>query len=278
MIALVTDSASMLPDSVRARHLISVVPITITLDGHDHCEGIDLTTDEFYARLAAGATVATAAPPPGAFLDVYRACERAGANAVVSIHTGSAYSAVVASATVAAGLVDLPVHVIDTGVASFPVALATMAAADAVTRSATVDEVIGAVSQTLQHIGSLFVVGLPALALRGGRFVTLDGTLTPTTLLRLDSSTLTVHADAADVDQAIDLIVAGTLERAAKGPIRVGVGHGAMATVATAIRDRLGAVSGLECIPYEVGPSVGAHTGSGTFGVVWAQSSLVQPR
>jgi len=33
MIAIVTDSASMLPDDLRRRYDVSVVPLTITLDG-----------------------------------------------------------------------------------------------------------------------------------------------------------------------------------------------------------------------------------------------------
>ncbi|GIU89794.1 MAG: DegV domain-containing protein [Acidimicrobiia bacterium] len=270
MIALVTDSASMLPDAVRDRYRIGVVPVTVTVDGRDHLEGVDLTADEFYDRVAAGATVATAAPAPGRFLDAYGAARRAGADAVVSIHTGSGYSATAASATVAAGLADLPVHVLDTGAASFPVALATMAAAEAAATGAPVGQVLTAAQWTLDGIGSLFVVGLPALAHRGGRFTSLDGTLTSTTVLRLDGPTLSVHTEAADVDDAIEIIVAATRARAAAGALRVGIGHAALPAVAATLHERLAGDSRIECIPYVVGPSVGAHTGPGTFGVVWA--------
>jgi hypothetical protein len=44
MIQLVTDSASMLPDEVRRRFGIDVVALTITIDGEDFAEGVDLTT------------------------------------------------------------------------------------------------------------------------------------------------------------------------------------------------------------------------------------------
>ena len=136
MITIVTDSASMLPASLRTRYSIAVVPITITIDGREYADGVDLAIGEFYERLTGGAVVTTAAPSPGAFVDVYRSAASTGAEAVLSVHTGAAYSATVASATVAAGLVDIPVTIVDTEVASFPVALAIWSAADALTRGA----------------------------------------------------------------------------------------------------------------------------------------------
>jgi fatty acid-binding protein DegV len=59
VIQLVTDSASMLPDEVRRRFGIDVVALTITIDGEDFAEGVDLTTADFYDRMAAGAEVST---------------------------------------------------------------------------------------------------------------------------------------------------------------------------------------------------------------------------
>jgi hypothetical protein len=89
MIAIVTDSASMLPPALRTRYDITVVPITITIDGRDHAEGVDLTTARFYEQLAHGAAVTTAAPSPGAFVDIYRAAAAADEKAVLSVHTGA---------------------------------------------------------------------------------------------------------------------------------------------------------------------------------------------
>ena len=131
MIAIVTDSASMLPASLRTRYGIVVVPLTITINGREYADGVDLAIGDFYERLTGGAVVTTAAPSPGSFVDAYRSAAAAGAEAVLSVHTGAAYSATVGSATVAAGLVDIPVTIVDTEVASFPVALAIWSAADA---------------------------------------------------------------------------------------------------------------------------------------------------
>ncbi len=55
MIRVVTDSAAMLPGDLRDRYDVAVVPLTITIDGRDYTEGVDLTTADFYAFLQGGA-------------------------------------------------------------------------------------------------------------------------------------------------------------------------------------------------------------------------------
>lgn len=271
MIELVTDSASMLPDDVRRRFAISVVPLTITIDAHDFAEGVDLTTAEFYERLADGAEVSTAAPSPGSFVDTYRDAAARGATAVLSVHTGASYSATVASATIAADMVDVPVCVIDTGVGSFPVALAVWAAAEVLDDGGTIQDAAAAANRTATDTGSLFVVGVPAVARRGGRFVAVGGELTPTTVLELANGELHDRGAVADLDTAIDAMIDGAVAVAGTGALRIGVGHAVHHDVAEQMRARLQIrLEGSEVIVYEVGPSVGAHTGPGTLGVVYS--------
>lgn len=263
----------MLPAELQARYGITVVPITITIDGRDYVEGVDLTTGEFYAQLGAGADVSTAAPSPGAFLDAYRAAVAAGATEVLSIHTGATYSATIAAATVAANLVDVIVEIVDTDAASFPVALAAWSAADVVAAGGSLADAADAARHTARHAGSFFVVGVPDVARRGGRFVTIDGELTPTTVLSLRDGQLDQYANVPDLDAAIDTIVDATLRLADKRQLRIGVGHAVHPELATLIASRLRNSRNItELTVYEVGPSVGAHTGPGTFGVVYTDA------
>ena len=124
-------------------------------------------------------------------------------------------------------MVDIPVLLVDTGVGSFPVALAVWAAAE----------------RTANDTGSLFVVGVPAVARRGGRFVSVSGDLTPTTVLELTNGELLDRGAAPDVAERI------------------------RARLETELPDS-------EIVLYEVGPSVGAHTGPGTLGIVHTPVSV----
>lgn len=271
MIQIVTDSAAMLPDVVRRRFGICVAAITITVDGEDFAEGVDLTAAEFYARMATGSVVSTAAPSPGTFVEMYRAAASRGATGVLSVHTGAAYSATLASAAIAADKVDVPVTLVDTGVGSFPVALAVWEAAEALERGASMEDAAAAAERTAAGTGSLFVVGVPAVARRGGRFVGVDGELTPTTVLELSDGALHDRGAVADLDSAIEVMVDGAIAAAASGPLRIGVGHALHREVAEQIWSRLAAeLPASDVVVYEVGPSVGAHTGPGTLGIVYA--------
>ena len=140
MIALVTDSNAQLPDELRDRFGVRVVPLTIVLDGEDRTEGVDLDADEFYDRLGEGAEVSTAAPSPGRFAAAFAAAAEAGATAVLSVHIGSNTSATVDSARLGAKTATVPVEIVDTGTASFPIACCVWAAGTVLEGGGTLEQ------------------------------------------------------------------------------------------------------------------------------------------
>lgn len=57
---------------------------------------------------------------------------------------------------------------------------------------------------------------------------------------------------------------------ATAGPIRIGVGHAVRPELAAELVPRLQTCPGIaDIVTYEVGPSVGAHTGPGTLDIVY---------
>src|SRR5690348_10935696 len=136
MIGLVTDSNAQLPIGLSRRLGVRVVPLTVVLDGRARKEGVDLPLDEFYAAFAAGTSVSTAAPSPGDFLAVYEAAAAAGVSAVVSVHVGSELSGTLNAARLAAARSAIPIELVDTGTASFPIAACVWSAADALAAGA----------------------------------------------------------------------------------------------------------------------------------------------
>ncbi len=272
MIGLATDSASMLPAAWRDRFEVQVAPMTVVVDGEAHLEGRDLTTAAFYRRLADGAEVSTATPSPGELAAAYQRCRDAGADRVVAIHTGADYSAVLSAAAVAARQVE-GVELVDSGTVSFPVALCLAAAADARAAGVDADRVAAAARETAALVDSVFVVGAPDLAQRGGRLGDV-GSKPGLTLLGLGPGGVRDLGAADDLDDAIARM-AGVVARAATGsPLRVGVGDADRPDLGARLADAVAAAGGaLDLVRYEVGPSVGAHTGAGTVGAVWAPAT-----
>jgi DegV family protein with EDD domain len=271
MIAIVTDSASMLPPVWRGRAKVAVAPLTVVIDGVPYREGEDITSADFYRWLSQGAEVSTSAPSPGDLLTIYEAAIDSGATSIVSIHTGSAYSAVLDAARIATRSVPVDVALVDSGTVSFPVALCVASACDARDRSDDPSSVVTAAQATAVVVDSIFIVGVPELAFRGGRLGTAVAAPEPTTILSLGPSGLTDHGTAADLDDALACMAAHINEIAVAQPLRIGVGDADCPELGDRLADLIEGSPGVEEFTrYEIGPSVGAHSGAGTVGAVWA--------
>jgi DegV family protein with EDD domain len=275
VIALVTDSNALLPDDLRARFGVDVVPLTVVVDGRAYAEGVDLTTADFYAHLAAGASVSTAAPSPGAFVAAYERAAARGADAVLSVHIGSNTSATLASARLAAQEAAIPVELVDTGTASFPVACCVWAAGLALARGAPLAEAAGAARAVAGEVGNVFVVGAVDLARRGGRLGRDAEAGEGRPVVALRGGTMEVVDRAHDVEGAV-LAIGAEFGRAAAGrPMRCGVGDAAAADLAALLEAELGGrPEVVDLVRYQVGPSVAAHTGLGTAGAVYFPAEL----
>ncbi|MGH9226358.1 MAG: DegV family protein [Acidimicrobiales bacterium] len=278
MIAIVTDSNSQIPPSLVERFGVTVVPLSVTVDGMAYLEGVNLGADEFFARFEDGATpptVTTAQPSPGQFAAAYDRLVARGAEAVLSVHIGSSVSGTVNSARLAAEGVTVPVRIVDTGTASFAIALCAWAAAEAIAASVDVgvEDAAAAAERTAAATGNVFIIGALDLARAGGRLSPdLDPAATAAVpVLTMADGVMQVVGQAEDVDGAVDAMVSH-VGRGGEG-LRVGVGLGdrTMAPLCEALEQRVAALPNVsEVVRYRIGPSVGAHTGPGTVGVMFA--------
>jgi DegV family protein with EDD domain len=270
VIGLVTDSSSQLPASLRDRFGVQVVPLTIVIDGQEFDEGVNLTSDDFYARLSAGALVTTAAPSPGRILEAWHAAAAAGATDILSIHIGSNTSATVNAANLAVPMSETPVHVLDSGTASFPVACCVWGAGLVIERGGTIDEAADTARAIAAQVGNVFIVGALDLARRGGRLAAGAESSGAVPVLALDRGTMDVVGEARDRAAAVSAMVDYVRERAGDRVQRVGVGHAGAHDIADDLAENLDSLPCVgEIVRYEVGPSVGAHTGLGTVGCVF---------
>lgn len=132
-VAIVTDSTADLPPAVAAAHGIHVVPLFVRFGDAEFRAGVDLSTDEFWARMLApdAPFPTTAAAAPGTFRETFEACFADGAGAVVCITIGSKLSATFKSADLGAGMLpDREVHVVDSTTASMGTGLLVLLAAE----------------------------------------------------------------------------------------------------------------------------------------------------
>jgi len=278
MIRIVTDSNSQIPPDLAGRLGITVVPLIVTVDGVVHHEGVDLDADDFYARFESGAPqVSTSQPSPGTFAAAYQALADDGAEAIVSVHIGSALSGTVNSARLAAASSPVPVRIVDTGTASFGVTFAAWAAADAVGAGADLDEVVAAAERVGGNVGNVFVIGVLDLARAGGRLAEepADDPAEPAhapaiPVLTLAGGAMRTIGHAADLAQAAKIMADHVRASGTSLRVAVGVADAGTLPMVEAVEALLRDTPEVrELIRYRVGPSVGAHTGPGTMGMMF---------
>ncbi|MDZ4826123.1 MAG: DegV family protein [Actinomycetota bacterium] len=271
MIGVCTDSNAQLPAELVTRYDIEVVPLTVTVDGRDYLEGVDLDADAFYDFFVGGAPeVLTAAPSPGRILAAYEALAARGATEIVSIHVGSAISATCDAARIAARDAPVPVHVVDSGAASFVVGCAVWEAADALAGGADVSAAVLRAETVAASCGNVFVVGALNLARAGGRLAADVSDAPGVAILSLRDGAMRQVGTATTVEEAVALMATGVCENARSVRVGIGVSDARSSAVGDALADALRATDEVaEIVRYRVGPSVGVHTGPGTAGAVF---------
>jgi DegV family protein with EDD domain len=115
-VRIVTDSACDIPPDLAQAHNIDVVPLSIRFGNEEYTDRVDLTVDQFWAKVAASKVLPeTAAPAPGLFEAAFRRAVDDGCDAVVCVNLSSKLSATIGSAQLAARSVSdtIKVHVVD---------------------------------------------------------------------------------------------------------------------------------------------------------------------
>lgn len=274
MIGLVTDSASQLPPALADRFGVGVVAVTVTIDGVDHLEGIDLTADGFYQHLASSPelpSISTAQPSARAFATEFERQIRNGADQILAVLVGSAYSGATNSAEVAAGSVGrthpgIRIEVVDSGTASFGISCAVWAASDTLHAGGDLAEAARAATERAANTGSAFLIDGTDLARTSGRFGNVDlGSAIP--VLASGPEGLRSIGEVASIDQGVELMATELLARAPEVVVAIGRAAPETNPITDALIERLRSAPGVrELVEYRVGPSIAAHTGPNTVG------------
>ena len=170
-IRIVTDSASDLTADLAGRYGITVIPCYVMLGDETYRDGVDITADTFYQRLATMPRLPTTAqPPPGDFEEVYRELLGQG-HQIVSIHVTGKLSGTVNSAQQAVRALGdgAQVEVIDSQLASIPMMLAVIEAAQALEGTGDYRALAQQVRDSLHRYHAFFALDTLEYLQKGGR-------------------------------------------------------------------------------------------------------------
>jgi DegV family protein with EDD domain len=270
-VAIVTDSTADLIPELVAQHAITVVPLTVNLDGRSYLDGVDITAAEFYQKLQqSNSHPTTSQPSPGQFKEAY---ERllADHEEVVSIHISPKLSGTMGSAQQAARMIGGErVQVLDSQFASMPLAALVLVAANRAAMGADASEVIEDVTRVREATRCFFAVSTLEYLRRGGRIgaagALLGSVLQIKPILAIEEGQVVPLERVRTHDRALLRLVelAHSVDRG--GGLCVVIGHAAAEPAAQALAERLDGIAE-SLVIQPLGPVVGAHVGPGTVGV-----------
>jgi fatty acid kinase fatty acid binding subunit len=194
--AVVTDSTADLPQEWRERYGIEVVPLKVLFGKDTFRDGVDMTNEQFFQRLAASTALpTTSAPSPGEFAEVYRRLAK-DHDGCISIHIGAQLSATAEAARIGAQAVEgFKVDVIDSQTVSMPVAFLCRVAAE----SETLEAASAAVAQRVPKTRVLALLDTLRYLEMGGRLSRAQAMIG--TMLDLKPLLLVANAEIKPVDR-----------------------------------------------------------------------------
>ena len=241
-VRVVTDSACDLPDDLIERDGIEVVPLTIRFGKEELVDRKELSTDEFWRRLADSDVLPeTSAPSAGAFEAAFRRLIADGATGIICINLSSKLSATMQSAQVAAQAVqpDCPVVVVDSLMVSMGLGSLCLTAARRAADGDSLESVVanvtdrrnrsklygtldtleflkkgGRVGNARALLGSMLAIK-PVLEVRDGEVEEAGKVRTRSKALRLLADRVkegpfenlaVLHGNAPDLDELLDLL------------------------------------------------------------------------
>ena len=157
-VKIVTDSTAQLDPGLVQELGITVVPLEISFGSQQFLEGVDLTTEEFFRRVARSHVMPSAAAPTiEDFRQVYGELSRT-TDKILSVHVSGKFNETCDNARNAASnfLGRCEIVVIDSWTVSLGVSILAQSAARAAMQDAALDEIVRLVRGMIPHIYAVF--------------------------------------------------------------------------------------------------------------------------
>jgi DegV family protein with EDD domain len=274
--AVVLDSTADLPEPQKRHPNWRLVPLYVRFGDETFREYVDLSAEEFYARLREAPAVPTSSQPnPGDFAAVFAELE--GYEKILCVTISAKLSGTAESAHLGAeSSGDDRVTVIDSAVASGGTVILADALQRRLERGTTEEELLEVVERFKRDRGFLFTVETLEYLVRGGRIGKAQGLagqlLSVKPILAFDDGVVAplkrVRGRAKALAELERLFVEATED---SPDVHVGIGHAAAPGDAEDLVRRVRAArphASLDIVT-TLGPVIGTHGGPGTLGLFW---------
>lgn len=274
-IAIVTDSASGLPEELIQQHNIQVVRYWVHLGNESFISGVTIDPPTFFQRLRAAPAqeVHTGVPAVAKFLEAYRQAA-SWAKAIVSVHVAGKQSGTCSAAEVAARESPIPVTIIDTETTAMAEGFVALACARLAEQGATLEQVVEQARAAARNVGLYALLENISYALKGGRLssaASAVGTrLKIQPLIRVRDNKVSLVGQARRRIRGLQSLVEKVCNEVGDAPVRLAVHYAEDEQEGQSVLDTL--KSRLHCIEAyltRVPVELGVHAGPGSIGIAY---------
>lgn len=271
-VKIVTDSSAYPEPEVIAKYDIRVVPLRGAFGSEVFAEGVDITNEEFYQRLAKGGKMPTTSQPSVAdFIKVYRELAEQG-HPILSIHISSRLSGTCASALAAKNaLPQAQIEIVDS--LTIAIGMLISPAAEAAERGETLSQIVASIEKLNKCVKVIAAFDTLEYLWKGGRIgaarALIGILLKIKPVLTQESGEVKVLNKPRTMAHAIEYML-GFVEKEVKGNISLHgwVAHSHVLDVGQVLEKELReSFNWVELRFIEMGPVLGTHMGPGLVGV-----------
>lgn len=226
-IKIVADSSAGLTEEEIKRHHITIVPLSVMIDGTVYVERETITNDQFPQMMAnAKSLPKTSQPPVGKFVDAFDAAGADGSE-VLCVTMMEAISGTIHAAQQAANLTQSKVTVVDSGTTDRGMAFQILAAADVIEHGGDMDAAVAKMAEVRKKSRLYLAIANVDNLIAGGRLGRISGAITKMLniklMLEVYEGKLTVKMKGRGmkaIHKEWDLL----LDQMKKGPKPLGIG------------------------------------------------------
>ncbi|SDN35454.1 DegV family protein [Alkalicoccus daliensis] len=274
-VKIVTDSTVDLPKEQLAKMGVTVVPLTVTIEGESYLDGIDITNSEFVSRLVSSKEIPKSSQPSaGVFAETY---EKLGADGskVISIHMTSGMSGTFQSALTASEMTDVEVTVVDSKFISLALGFQVQEAAKLASEGKSVAQIIKRLHEIKEATSLYIMVDTLEYLVKGGRIgrgKALVGSLMKIKpIASLQDGLYTPVSKVRTHAQMVKNLTA-RFEEETKGKVikKIGIAQVEAMHLAEKLRDNLVSIHKPEEFPIvSTTPIISTHTGPGALALMY---------
>jgi DegV family protein with EDD domain len=275
-VAVVVDSSATLPPELVEKYDLNVIPLWVNWEGDTLKDGVDITPETFFERLAVAEQLpSTSQPSAGEFHDLFTKLAKTS-NSILAVLISEHLSGTVASAVAARQMMpDFPIEIVDSRSAAMGLGYMVLEAARAVQQGKSHIEAGEVARALVPQMQVIFVVDTLEFLHRGGRIGgarwLVGSMLSMKPLLKLEDGQIEALASVRTKRKAVMRALEIAKEyTAGRGPLHMSVMHANAADEAQRMHDWVREeLNPQELLVAEVGAVIGVHTGPGLVGMAY---------